>query len=226
MAGTILITGANSSLAVQAVRHLLAHSPEYTLVLAVRDASDDDPNTKTLRKVLTEEFKEAHASVRQLDLSSLASVHEFARDVAAEITKGDLPPLVSIVANAHYWNLARPLELTADDGYEKSIQVIHLAHVALILRLVGSFDPQQAGRIVLLSTDGIFPGKNGLEKIPPGIPDDLDLLVHPPPDEKNDNLGNGFHRYANAKLATVMWLHALNRHLVKVRFATQYDHSR
>lgn len=216
MAGTILITGANGSLALHAVRHLLANASEYSLVLTVRDASDEDPNTKALRAVLAQHPQQTHASIRQLDFSRLVSVHEFAHNIANEISKGELPPLVSIVCNAYYWNLSGPLETTAD-GFEKTIQVTHLAHVALVLRLLGSFHPHEAGRIVHFSSDAIFPGTNGLEKIPPAIPGNLDLLAHPPPDEKNDNWAHGFLRYANTKLVVVMWIHALNRRLEKVR---------
>lgn len=53
-----------------------------------------------------------------------------------------------------------------------------------------------------------------VEKYPPAIPDDLELLVKPKPGA--DKLGLGFLRYANAKLATVSWMYALDRHLQKV----------
>lgn len=220
MVGTILITGANGSLAIEAARYLLTNAPEHTLVLTVRDASDEDPNTKALRDVLAQHPpQQTRASVRQLDLSRLASVHEFAQDIAGEVSRGDLPPLVSIVCNAYFWNLSRPLERTAD-GFEKTVQVTHLAHAALVLRLLGSFHPQEAGRIVHFSSDAIFPGQNGLERIPPAIPDDLEVLARPPPDEKNDPWAYGFLRYANTKLAVVMWIHALNRRLENVRDMT------
>ncbi|ROW09243.1 hypothetical protein VPNG_05898 [Cytospora leucostoma] len=212
MAGTVIITGANGSLAVPAVHHLLTNFPSYTLILTVRDASGEDPNTRKLRDVLGQ-HPQADVSIRQLDLGMLASVHQFARRIATEVAEGHLPPVASIICNAYYWNLARPLELTGD-GYEKTFQVTHLAHAALVLRLLGSFQ-QHGGRIVFFSSDATFPGQNSLEKIPPLIPDNLDFLVHPPPDEKNDNLAYGFHRYANAKLSVVMWAHALNRRLVK-----------
>lgn len=219
MSGTILITGANGSLAIHSVLYLLKNAPDYALLLTVRDASDGDENTRALRNVVAESSQKSQVSIRQLDHSHLASVHKFAQDISEEIADGTLPRLVSIVCNAYYWNLSRPLEKT-EDGFEKTIQVTHLAHVALVLRLLGSFHPQKAGRIVQFSTDAIFPGKNGLEKIPPAIPDDLEFLARPPPDPKNDNWAYGFQRYANTKLAAVMWIHALNRRLEKVRQAS------
>lgn len=53
-----------------------------------------------------------------------------------------------------------------------------------------------------------------VEKYPPTIPDDLELLVKPKTGA--DKMGLGFQRYANAKLATVSWMYALDRHLQKV----------
>lgn len=214
MANTIIITGANGSLAVPTVEHVLKISPDSTLVLTVRDASDSDVNTTTLRGVVAK-YPQAKVSIRELDLSRLSAVHDFARHVAAEISEGSLPRLSSIVGTAYYWNLVGPFQMT-EDGYEKTIQVTYLSHVALILRLLGSFRTQ-GGRIVLFSSDVHEPGKNGFEKIPPLIPTDpaeLEHLVKPPEDDPAvDAFGHGLHRYANAKLATVMFTHALNRRL-------------
>lgn len=214
MADTIFITGANGSLANPTVDYLLTHAPTSKLVLTVRDASDNDTNTKTLREVIAKHPK-ADTSIRELDLGHLAAVHGFARKIEGEITAGSLPKLSSIVATAYYWNLSGPVQMT-DDGYEKTFQVTYLSHVALVLRLLGSFRPE-GGRIVLFTSDGHEPGKNALERIPPCIPTDsakLELLVKPGNDNPSiDALGHGFHRYANAKLATVMFTHALNRRL-------------
>ncbi|CAL8576738.1 hypothetical protein XPA_002604 [Xanthoria parietina] len=212
MAGTIIITGANGSLAIPAIQHLLSQHPDCTLIGTVRNASDADPNTTTLRQTLSK-FSSAKTSIRELDLSSLSSVQAFTATIASEISNGKLPALTAIVCNAYYWNLNGPLQLT-NDGYEKSFQVSHVAHVALVLRLLGSFGPS-GGRIVLLSSDAHWPGKNGLAKYPPAIPDDLDQLVKPAADEKVDHFGLGFLRYANSKLAVVMWMYALNRALEK-----------
>lgn len=82
-------------------------------------------------------------------------------------------------------------------------------------RLLGSYEPN-GGRVLLFSSDAHWPGKNSLEKYPPAIPNDLELLVKPATDETPDNFGRGFRRYAVSKLAVVMWMHALNRYLEKV----------
>ncbi|KAL3484393.1 NAD(P)-binding protein [Aspergillus germanicus] len=201
MSGTIIITGANGSLATPATELLLSKYPDYTLILTARNP--DTIRTKKDTKNL---------SIRKLDLSDLSAVHDFATSIASEIQAGTLPPLASIVCNAYYWNLRSAPETTAD-GFERTFQINHIAHATLVLRLLGQFDRKAGGRIVLFSSDAHWPGKNGLEKIPPAIPDDLTTLVAPEQDEKADVMGRGFQRYANSKLAIVMWMYALNRHL-------------
>lgn len=213
MVGTILITGANSSLAIPAIKHLLTKYPNYTAVLTVRNTSDTDVNTKKLRDAISQ-YTNAKTSIRHLDLSSLSAVHDFAGILSAEIADGKLPPLASVVCNAYYWNLAGGVEFTGD-GYEKTFQVNHLSHATLVLRLLGCFG-SEGGRVVLFGCDAHWPGKNGLEKYPPAIPDDLELLVKPTPHKPVDNMGRGFQRYAVSKLAVIMWMYALNRYLQKV----------
>ncbi|KAI4225435.1 MAG: hypothetical protein L6R36_003919 [Xanthoria steineri] len=210
MAGTILITAANSSLAIPAIKYLLTKYPDYTALLTVRDASDSDRNTKRLRSTIAKHPR-PKKSIHELDLADFSAVHKFADDVIDKIRRGSLPPLVGIACNAFYWNLCREPELTRD-GYERSLQVIHIAHAALVLRLLGYFH-SDGGRVVVFSSDAHWQGKNGLERYPPTIPGELDLLGKPGPDPTPDNLGRGFQRYTRAKLAIVAWMYALNRYL-------------
>ena len=213
MAGTVIITAANSSLAIPAVQHLLAEYPDYTAVLTVRNIMDSDINTKNLRAAIAK-YPKASVNIYQLDLANLSAVNEFVDNIIRQIANGSLPPLASLVCNAYYWNLVGGVQTTGD-GYEKSFQVIHIAHANLVLRLLDSFSPN-GGRVVLFSSDAHWPGKNGLEKYPPTIPSDLELLAKPEVDKISDNLGHGFQRYANSKLAVVTWMYALNRYLEKV----------
>ncbi|KAI1458165.1 NAD(P)-binding protein [Annulohypoxylon moriforme] len=210
MAGSVLITGANGTLALPAVDHLLKNYPEYTAILTVRDASEADPNTQKLREIISR-YSEAKASIQQLDLSTISNVHDFASKVSEDIAAKRTPPLKTIVCNACYWNLVGDPELTGD-GYDKTFQVNHISHVALVLRLLDRFAPD-GGRIVMFSSEAHEPGRALLEKFPPTIPDDLDLLAKPAPHE--DKRGAGFHRYGSSKLATTAWTHALNRYLEK-----------
>jgi phage-related protein len=52
-----------------------------------------------------------------------------------------------------------------------------------------------------------------MEKYPPSIPKDMELLVKPSVD--NDKMGRGYQRYATTKLAITTWMYALNEHLTK-----------
>lgn len=55
-----------------------------------------------------------------------------------------------------------------------------------------------------------------MEKYPPFLPDDLDLLVKPSLESDPDKQGRGYQQYATTKLAMTTWMHALNSHLEKV----------
>ena len=212
MAGSIILTGANGSLAIPAVQHLLTHYPDFTPILTVRNASVADVNTQHLRKIVAQ-FPNVKTSIVEVDLASRSAVQDFASSIAADVAAGKLAPIAAIICNAYYWNLIQGVQFTSD-GYEKTFQVSHLAHVSLILRLLGSF-VTGGGRIVLLSSDAHEAGKNGLEKYPPSLPEDLDLLVKPVSHEAADNFGRGFQKYANSKLAIVTWMYALNSKLEK-----------
>ncbi|KAK5632851.1 hypothetical protein RRF57_008565 [Xylaria bambusicola] len=211
MAGTIIITGANGSIAVHAVQQLLSKAPDSTLILTVRETSDADPNTGRLQETVNQ-FPKSTVVVRRLDLTSLKNVHKFAETIAAEVIQEKLPPLAAIVCNAFHWNMIADPELT-EDGSEKTMQVNHVSHAALILRLLGSFGPR-GGRLVLFTSDCHYPGRNTLEIYPPGLPVDLDELIRADPD--TDKRGRGFQNYANSKLAILMWTYALNRYLEMV----------
>lgn len=179
MAGTLILTGANSSLGIPAAEHLLSFYPNYTAIFTVRDASAFDTNTTKLRNTIARS-PNAKATVHALDLSSLSAVHAFADQLASEISGGKYPPLAAIIANAYYWNLVGDPELTAD-SFDQTFEVAHIAHSALILRLIRSFG--EKGRVVLLSSDSHWPGKNLMERYPPVIRSNLDELVNPVSDE-------------------------------------------
>ncbi|KAH8590935.1 hypothetical protein B0O99DRAFT_598714 [Bisporella sp. PMI_857] len=207
--GTVILTGANSSVGIPAAEHLLKEFPELNLILTVRNTATSDQNTFKLREVISR-HPNAKAAIYELDLANLKNVETFASKIASSITTGELPPLKAIVCNAFYWNLLVDPEITSD-GFDKTLQVAHISHVAIVLRLLGQFDP--CGRIVLFSSTNHIPGRSPMEKYPPYIPLDLDTLVHPRPDK--DKQGRGFERYSNSKLVVTTWMYALNRYLEK-----------
>lgn len=209
MTGSILITGANGSLAIPAVDHLLKNYPDMTAILTVRKTSAEDANTKRLQETIAR-HSGAKASIHLLDLASLESVASFANTISTDIASGKYPQLTSIVCNAYHWNLVSKPKFT-DDGYEKTMQVSHISHVSLIMRLLGSFAPDEPGRIILFSSNGHWPGKNPFERYHPAIPDsNLDQLVKGAVPYRDD-MYLGFQRYATAKLIITAWMYALNQ---------------
>ncbi|KAI9147132.1 NAD(P)-binding protein [Paramyrothecium foliicola] len=193
--GTIILTGANSSLGIHAVEHLFATSPESTAILTVRN--ETDINTQRLRAIIAK-YKEAKAQIRILDLANLK-----------------LPPIKAIICNAHHWNLNKPAELTGD-GLEKTLVVNFVANVALVLSLLKSIDTGSGtGRVVFLGGACHDPGKNNLEKYPPSIPANLDEFAKLHGKYDADKQGWGFWRYAESKLLITAFMHALNRELEK-----------
>ncbi|CAI6334210.1 unnamed protein product [Periconia digitata] len=210
MAGSVIITAANGSLAIPAVVHLLKTLPDHLAILTVRNASDKDPNTAALRAEISR-FPQAKTVIHELDLSKLSAVRDFTKTVARNIDNGAYPRVKAIICNAFHWNLTSPEPILTSDGFEQSFQINHIAHATLVLRLLDHFDPAGA-RIVTLSTDAHWPGRNPLEKKAPEIPDNVDALATPP--VESDYTGRPFQRYANSKLAAVMWTHALNRRLL------------
>ncbi|KAF2105877.1 hypothetical protein BDV96DRAFT_559913 [Lophiotrema nucula] len=208
--GTILLTGANGSLAIPAVQYLLSKHADYTLVLAVRNTTENDPNTSRLRTTIAH-FPNAITSIRKLDLGTLSAVQAFANEVQEDVKQGRLPPIAAIICNAFTWTLNSAIQYSSD-GYESSMAVNHIGHLSLVLRLLGSMD-EEKGRIVFLSSESHEPGKAGFEVYPPTLPADLELLVHPGADKKGEEIGRGFMRYGLSKLLVVMCMYVLMRRL-------------
>jgi len=212
--GTVIITGANGSLAIPAVDYLLSRYPSYTAILTIRDNSNKDANTTRLQSIIAK-YPNAQVSVRKLDLARLSDVNAFAGTLHSEIAEKKLPPLAAIICNAFTWDMTPPIKYT-EDGFERAMGVNHIAQLNLTLRLLGDFDPQH-GRIVFLSSESHWAGKAGFEVYPPTLPNDLNLLVKPNPDKAGEEAGRGFQRYGLSKLAVVMTMYELNRRLKKVR---------
>ncbi|KAM6517924.1 hypothetical protein FSOLCH5_006694 [Fusarium solani] len=177
MTGTVIITGANGSVALGFVDHLLSSYPTYTLLATVRDPSD--ANSAKLSNIITSK-PNAKAHIEALDLSSLADVRSFAEKTAERVKSGKLPPIKAIVCNAFNWSLSETKY--TQDGLEASFQVGHLSHYLLILKLLGSMASD--GRIVLLGSNAHYPDRpHPLTKLIAEIPEDVEQIVKPLPDE-------------------------------------------
>jgi WW domain-containing oxidoreductase len=213
--GTIIITGANGSLALSFVEYLLGNYPSYFAILTVRDDSKADPNTTKLRNIVSR-FQSAKVSVEALDFASLSNVRSFAEKILAQVSTGEIPPISAIVCNAFAWSLTDTKY--SKDGYELGFQVSHLSHFVLVLKLIGSMN-KETGRLVFLGSEAHdSKNKNGFNPLGAMIPEDLEEIFKPKEDKKGEEMSRGFQRYSNSKMANVMFMHALNRKLQQVGF--------
>ncbi|KAE8369052.1 hypothetical protein BDV27DRAFT_153503 [Aspergillus caelatus] len=188
--GTILVTGSNGSLAVPMVEHLLKTYSQFTLVLAVRNPSAEDVNTRRLLDIVGPYCDRVH--VRALDLARLSDVNQFASSLATDITTSRLPPLSSIICNAFYWNLTGDT-INTRDGFEQTCSDAHWPGK----NGLETYPPALPDDLDSLRTAASPPNE-----------------VSPVGGAQGQNpLGWGFQRYAIAKLAVTMWMYALNARL-------------
>jgi NAD(P)-dependent dehydrogenase (short-subunit alcohol dehydrogenase family) len=139
---TYVVTGGTSGLGLECARALAA-APGAQVVVTGR----------TLERT-AEVAAGPGARPMRLDLASLASVHRFADELAAELAGGGLPPLRGLVCNAGLQVLG---ESRTEDGFETTFGVNHLGHLALVERLVDLFEAP--ARIVLVSSGTHDPAK-------------------------------------------------------------------
>jgi NAD(P)-dependent dehydrogenase (short-subunit alcohol dehydrogenase family) len=215
MTGTVLITGANGTLALGFVEAFLAQYPQHTLVATVRNTSPEkDPNTAKLMQLIAK-HPGADVHVEALDLGNLAGVRSYADKLAARVSCKKLPRIVAIVCNAATWSLGNGQRFTSD-GYEASFQVNHLSHYLLVLKLLGSMN-MTSGRIVMLGSIVHYPEKRSpLSSLAAHIPDNMEELLKPGPDPAGLVHDRGWQRYGSSKLANVIFAEDLNSRLQQV----------
>ncbi len=130
---TIIVTGGNSGIGLEAVRSFALHGAH--VVLAVRDEHRGSDAAATV---------EGSTEVRHLDLADLASVREFAAN-----WRGDIRVLVN---NAGV--LVPPFGRTRD-GFELQFGTNHLGHFALTNLLL----PYLTGRVVTVASNAHRTGR-------------------------------------------------------------------
>lgn len=150
--GTLLLTGANGGIATGFLTQFLkspnAHSTRgyYT----VRDPS----TAETLRTTLRTHKPPNHSyEIAKLDMSSLKSVREGAKEINTAVASGSLPPIRALVLNAGVQQCE--LDFT-DDGIERTFAINYLHQFLLVLLLLQSMD-QKHGRIILIGSTQIWP---------------------------------------------------------------------
>ncbi|THV49636.1 hypothetical protein BGAL_0186g00250 [Botrytis galanthina] len=119
---TVLITGANAGLGLEAAREILLSKPER-LILAVRDIEKGNIAKRELQNRTT---SSTQIDVHKLDHSSFRSVQNFVKGLEGQ--RVDIA-----ILNAGTWNTQFT---TTGDGYEGNLQVNTLAPALLSLLLL------------------------------------------------------------------------------------------
>jgi NAD(P)-dependent dehydrogenase (short-subunit alcohol dehydrogenase family) len=139
-----VVTGANSGIGFETARALAAKGAR--VVLACRDEGRGREAESRIRDAVAD----ADVRFEPLDLSSLASVEQFAEKLLAEESRLDI-----LCNNAGV--MMPPLGHTAD-GFEMQLGVNHLGHFALTGRLLGRLQASPGARVVALSSLAHFVG--------------------------------------------------------------------
>ncbi len=147
----ILITGASSGLGKEATKVLA--NKNATVVMAVRNPQ----KAKIVATEILKDFPSAKIDIRNLELTSLASINAFAK----EMTK-DYKQLNVLINNAGV--MMCPYSKTKD-GFEIQMGVNHLGHFALTGLLMPLLKATEGSRVVATSSVGHRSGNINFEDI-------------------------------------------------------------
>jgi retinol dehydrogenase 12 len=120
---TIIVTGANSGLGLEAARHFVRLEAEK-VILAVRNKAKGEA---ALQSIEHSTGRTGSIEVWELDLADYSSVKGFAAKVDAELTRVDV-----VVQNAGVLTF-QPFSKVAEDEYHMTINVISTFLLAVLL---------------------------------------------------------------------------------------------
>jgi NAD(P)-dependent dehydrogenase (short-subunit alcohol dehydrogenase family) len=133
---TAIVTGANSGLGLVTARELARAGA--SVVLACRNVQKGETAAAEIRAAVPG----ARLQVSELDLSSLASVRQFALTL-------NVDELAVLINNA---GIMMPPQQQTADGFELQFGTNHLGHFALTGLLLERLGRAEAGRVVTLSS--------------------------------------------------------------------------
>ncbi|XP_012688793.1 retinol-DH_like_SDR_c domain-containing protein isoform X2 [Clupea harengus] len=148
---TVVITGANTGIGKETARDLALRGAR--VVMACRDMRRGEKAASEVRR----STGNGNVVVRQLDLSSLASVREFASKLSATEDRLDI-----LINNAGVMMCPRSL---TEDGFETQLGVNHLAHFLLTMLLLDMLKSSAPSRVVNVSSIAHVGGKINFEDL-------------------------------------------------------------
>lgn len=141
-----VVTGANSGTGLETAKRLAAAGAR--VVLGVRTPAKGE----AARAGILAEHPDAQLEVRRIDLADLASVQEFADQLAA-----DEPHLDLLVNNAGVMN--PPTRMTTKDGFELQFGSNYLGPFALTVRLLPLILAAPEPRVATMSSGAAYFGR-------------------------------------------------------------------
>uniref|UniRef100_A0A7S4M1B9 protochlorophyllide reductase n=1 Tax=Prymnesium polylepis TaxID=72548 RepID=A0A7S4M1B9_9EUKA len=138
----VVITGASSGLGLYCVEALLAEEG-YFVIAAVRDPE------KMAAEAEKAGLKSTDYAAMELQLASLASVKDFATDLAELLGARGLDRLV---CNAAVYLPTDPKPRFTDDGFEMSLGVNHLGHFLLVQLLLPALQKAEKARVCIVGS--------------------------------------------------------------------------
>ncbi len=148
---TVVITGANSGIGLEAAKVLAAHGAR--VVLAGRDRA----RTASAAEQVGAAAANGQAETAELDLASLESVRAAAADIRARFPRLDL-----LINNAGI--MFTPYGLTKD-GFELQFGTNHLGHFALTGLLLPALLDVPGSRVVTVSSNGHRTGRMNFDDL-------------------------------------------------------------
>lgn len=147
MKGTFIITGANGGLGANLVSHFLKslYAKDYKGIFAVRNPA----SAETLKKILAGSSSAKDHEIITVDLSTLASVRNAAKDLNQRVASGSIPRIRALVLNAAIQH-TQGMKST-EDGLEANFAINYLSNFLFTNLLLQSMDPAM-GRVVIVSS--------------------------------------------------------------------------
>ncbi|KAM6967976.1 retinol dehydrogenase 12 [Aplochiton taeniatus] len=179
---TVVITGANTGIGKETSQDMARRGAR--VLMACRDLTRAERAAEEIRR----RTGNGNVVVRHLDLSSLYSVREFAREFVATEDRLDI-----LINNA---GVMMCPQWTTEDGFETQLAVNHLGHFLLTNLLLGKLKSSAPSRVVTVSSIAHKGGKIQF--------DDLFFTKRP---------YNSLDSYRQSKLANVLFTKELARRL-------------
>lgn len=178
---TVIVTGANTGIGKETAVDLAGRGAR--VILACRNV----PKAQQVAEEILKKTGSSKVIVKELDLASLKSVRNFARDINETEDRLDILINNAGVMRCPYWK--------TEDGFEMQFGVNHLGHFLLTNLLLGLLQRSQPSRVINVSSLAHTRGKIRF--------DDLQS-------EQDYHPGQA---YAQSKLANVLFTRELSKKL-------------